>query len=97
MLDRALVDRLRDAVGNEGIIMSPAALQTYACDGLTGRRVSPAAVVLPLTTEQVAQAVRACAEANAPFVAVGRRRGPVRWRSAVADEVVIELVPACAP
>ena len=91
MLDRALVDRLRDAVGSEGIITSPAALQTYACDGLTGRRVSPAAVVLPLTTEQVAQAVQACAEANVPFVARGAGTGLSGGALPVADEVVIGL------
>ena len=91
MLDRALVDRLRDTVGSEGIITSPAALQTYACDGLTGRRVSPAAVVLPLTTEQVAQAVRACAEANVPFVARGAGTGLSGGALPVADGVVIGL------
>ncbi|MFI5285577.1 MAG: FAD-binding oxidoreductase [Candidatus Dormibacteria bacterium] len=91
MLDRALIDRLRDAVGGEGIITSPAALQTYACDGLTGRRVSPAAVVLPLTTGEVAQAVRACAEANVPFVARGAGTGLSGGALPVADGVVIGL------
>ena len=66
-------------------------MQTYACDGLTGRRVSPAAVVLPLTTEQVAQAVRACAEANVPFVARGAGTGLSGGALPVADGVVIGL------
>ena len=75
MLDAGLLARLRAAVGDDGLITEPAAMQTYACDGLTGRRVSPSAVVLPLTTEQVAQAVRACAEARVPFVARGAGTG----------------------
>ena len=91
MLDVALQERLRAAVGDDGIITEPAALQTYACDGLTGRRVSPAAVVLPTTTEQVAVVVRACAESDVPFVARGAGTGLSGGALPVADGVVIGL------
>ena len=91
MLDVALQHRLRDAVGDDGMITEPAALQTYACDGLTGRRVSPAAVVLPTTTEQVAEVVRACADSNVPFVARGAGTGLSGGALPVADGVVIGL------
>jgi glycolate oxidase len=91
MLDRALLARLRDAVGDEGMITSPAAVQTYACDGLTGRRVSPAAVVLPLSTDEVAEVVRACLEAHVPFVARGAGTGLSGGALPVADGVVIGL------
>jgi glycolate oxidase len=91
MLDAGLLARLRAAVGDDGLITEPAAMQTYACDGLTGRRVSPSAVVLPLTTEQVAQAVRACAEARVPFVARGAGTGLSGGALPVADGVVIGL------
>jgi glycolate oxidase len=91
MLDVALQQRLRAAVGDDGIITEPAALQTYACDGLTGRRVSPAAVVLPTTTEQVAGVVRACAESDVPFVARGAGTGLSGGALPVADGVVIGL------
>ena len=66
-------------------------MQTYACDGLTGRRVSPAAVVLPLTTEQAAQVVAACAQANVPFVARGAGTGLSGGALPVAEGVVIGL------
>jgi glycolate oxidase len=91
MLDKALLERLRAAVGDDGIIREPAALQTYACDGLTGRRVSPAVVVLPTTTAQVAGVVRACAESNVPFVARGAGTGLSGGALPVADGVVIGL------
>jgi glycolate oxidase len=91
MLDRALLERLRATVGDDGIITEPAAVRTYACDGLTGRRVSPAAVVLPLTTQQVADVVRACADAGIPFVARGAGTGLSGGALPVADGVVVGL------
>jgi glycolate oxidase len=91
VLEPAVVERLRAAVGDDGIITSPAALSTYACDGLTGRRVSPAVVVLPLTTEQVAEVVRTCSEAKIPFVARGAGTGLSGGALPVADGVVIGL------
>jgi len=91
MLDPALQERLRAVVGDDGMIIEPAALQTYACDGLTGRRVSPAAVVLPTTTEQVAGVVRACSESDVPFVARGAGTGLSGGALPVADGVVIGL------
>ncbi len=91
MLDVALLERLRAAVGEDGIITEAAALQTYACDGLTGRRVSPAAVALPTSTEQVAGVVRACAESDVPFVARGAGTGLSGGALPVADGVVIGL------
>ena len=91
MLGNALLQRLRSAVGDDGIITEPAALRTYACDGLTGRRVSPAAVVLPLTTQQVADVVRACADAGVPFVARGAGTGLSGGALPVADGVVVGL------
>src|SRR3984893_17638738 len=90
-LGSAVLKRLRTAVGDDGLITAPAAVQTYACDGLTGRRVSPAAVVLPLTTEQVAAVVRACAAARVPFVARGAGTGLSGGALPVADGVVIGL------
>jgi glycolate oxidase len=91
MLEPAVLDELRAIVGDDGMITSPAAVQTYACDGLTGRRVSPAAVVLPLSTDQVAQVVRACAHAHVPFVARGAGTGLSGGALPVADGVVIGL------
>ncbi|MGA7988776.1 MAG: FAD-linked oxidase C-terminal domain-containing protein [Candidatus Dormiibacterota bacterium] len=91
MLETAVLERLRAAVGDDGIITDPTAVRTYACDGLTGRRVSPAAVVLPLTTEQVAAVVRVCADAGVPFVARGAGTGLSGGALPIADGVVVGL------
>jgi glycolate oxidase len=91
VLETAVLERLRAAVGDDGIITDPTAVRTYACDGLTGRRVSPAAVVLPLTTGQVAEVVRTCADAGVPFVARGAGTGLSGGALPVADGVVVGL------
>jgi glycolate oxidase len=91
MLEVAVLERLRAIVGDDGFITAPAAVRTYACDGLTGKRVSPAAVVLPLTTAQVAAVVRACVDADVPFVARGAGTGLSGGALPVADGVVVCL------
>jgi glycolate oxidase len=86
-----MLERLQAVVGDDGLITAPAAVRTYECDGLTGRRVVPAAVVLPVTTHQVAACVRICAEARVPFVARGAGTGLSGGALPVADGVVISL------
>ena len=49
-------------------IREPEQLRTYECDGLTGRRVVPALVVLAESTADVQATVRACNEFSVPFV-----------------------------
>jgi glycolate oxidase len=91
MVDPALRQRLSDAVGTDGVIDHPTQLRTYACDGLTGHRVTPALVLLPTTTAQVAAAVRACHDTGVPFVARGAGTGLSGGALPVADGVVICL------
>ncbi|MGY1710443.1 FAD-linked oxidase C-terminal domain-containing protein [Geodermatophilus sp. SYSU D00758] len=79
------------AVGPGGLISEPAQLRTYECDGLTGYRVTPALVVLPATTEEVAAVVRLCARDGVPFVARGAGTGLSGGALPVADGIVIGL------
>jgi glycolate oxidase len=79
------------ALGPENVISDPARLRSYECDGLTGYRVVPALVLLPHTAEQVAAAVRVCAEHRVPFVARGAGTGLSGGALPVADGVVISL------
>ncbi len=88
---QTLTAALRDAVGEGALLLEPAQLQSYACDGLTGTRVVPRAVVLPSTTEEVAHCVRACVAAGVPFVARGAGTGLSGGALPVADGVVIGL------
>jgi glycolate dehydrogenase FAD-linked subunit len=67
----SLVDRLRGIVGADGILASPSELLVYECDGYTIEKNRPDVVVFPTTTEQIAQIVRTCNEANVPFLPRG--------------------------
>ena len=75
VMTASILEDLRQAVGPRGLIEEKNQLQTYECDGLTNFRAQPGAVVLPRSTQEVAAAVRICAEANVPFVARGAGTG----------------------
>ena len=64
-----------DIVGPAHCITDPAGLRVYECDGLTGTRIRPAAVVLPATTDEVARCVRRARECGMPIVPRGSGTG----------------------
>lgn len=66
-----LIDRLRAIVGPTGILASPSELLVYECDGYTIEKNKPDVVVFPTSTEQVVAVVKACNEANVPFLPRG--------------------------
>ena len=66
---------MTDICGAPNVITDPLELRTYECDGLTSHRATPALVVLPVTVEEVAGVVRACADHGVPFVARGSGTG----------------------
>jgi len=70
-----LVARLQAEFGADQVLTDRQQLRTYECDGLAHYKVTPAVVVLPHTTEQVASVVRACIEAGVPYVARGSGTG----------------------
>jgi glycolate oxidase len=55
-----IVASLRTIVPGEGVIAAERELKPYESDGLTAYRQSPMVVVLPETTEQVAEVLRYC-------------------------------------
>ncbi|MGA8995652.1 MAG: FAD-linked oxidase C-terminal domain-containing protein [Nocardioidaceae bacterium] len=65
----------RELLPAAGVIDDHTRLRTYECDGLAHYRVTPALVVLPEDTRQLAAVVRACAEHGVPFVARGAGTG----------------------
>src|SRR3954451_13960888 len=85
-----LVERLRACVGDEHVITQRHQLRTYESDGLLHYAVTPGAVVLAGSAEEVRGVVRACHDAQVPFVA--RRAAVVRPGSA---EEVRGVVRAC--
>jgi glycolate dehydrogenase FAD-linked subunit len=55
-----IVDALRAIVPGEGVVAAEAAMKPFESDGLTAYRQVPMVVVLPETTEQVADVLRYC-------------------------------------
>jgi glycolate oxidase len=86
-----LVPRLREICGSEHVITHPHQLKTYESDGLLQYAVTPGAVVLPGSADEVAACVRACFETQTPFVARGAGSGLSGGALPVADGVVIGL------
>ena len=88
-MDRqALIRRLEQVVGPQGVISERNQLRTYECDGLANFRVIPSVVVLPETAEQAQGTVRACFEAGVPFVARGSGTGLSGGALPVSDGVL---------
>jgi len=72
---KPIIKQFEAVVGKNGVVQRREELITYECDGLTSYRQRPAVVVLPRTTEQVAQVVKICDRANIPFIARGAGTG----------------------
>ena len=70
-----LTARARELLPPEGVITDEVRLRTYECDGLAHYRVTPALVVIPEDTAQLAAIVRSCAELGVPYVARGSGTG----------------------
>ncbi|NEO29158.1 MAG: glycolate oxidase subunit GlcD [Symploca sp. SIO3C6] len=72
---KLIIKEFEAAIGKNGVIRRKEELLTYECDGLAAYRQKPALVVLPRTTEQVAQAVKICDQHQIPWVARGAGTG----------------------
>jgi glycolate oxidase len=70
-----LIGRLAEICGPEGTVTHPHQLRTYESDGLLQYRVSPRVAVLPGSTREVQEVVRACFDAGVPWVARGAGTG----------------------
>jgi glycolate oxidase len=90
-LRRGFLDAIAAALPADAVIAEPEELRTYECDGLTGRRVVPALVLHPETTEHVQAALRACHAYGVPFVARGAGTGLSGGALPIADGIVVSL------
>src|SRR3989440_1766572 len=88
-LPEELIWRLTEICGREHVLTHPHALATYRSDGLLHLRQTPAAAVLPGTTDEVAQVVSACHQAGVPWVARGSGTGLSGGALPVAEGVLI--------
>src|SRR3954452_12785141 len=86
-----LVARLRSVCGDEHVVTQRHQLRTYESDGLLHYAVTPGAVVLPGSADEVRRVVKACHEAQVPWVARGAGSGLSGGALPVADGIVIGL------
>jgi glycolate oxidase len=85
----ALAARLRAEIGADAVLTDRQQLRTYECDGLAHYKVTPAIVALPRSTGQVASVVRACVDADVPYVARGSGTGLSGGALPHADGVLV--------
>lgn len=74
-LPEDLLPALRDALGEAGLITDTERMQSYLSDWRNAYRGQAAAVLRPGTTEEVAAAVRLCAQAGVALVPQGGNTG----------------------
>ncbi len=68
---RHLLSQLQTQLGPTRVLSAESDLLVYECDGFVIEKNSPDIVVFPETTEEVAQVVRLCDEAEVPFLPRG--------------------------
>jgi glycolate oxidase len=91
LTDGALADDLRRIVGREHVVTHEHQLRTYESDGLLQYAVTPGAVALPGSAQEVRDVVRACHRAQVPFVARGAGSGLSGGALPVEGGVLIAL------
>lgn len=91
ILERApqIVTALRGVLPEDAVIADPEETRAYECDALTAYRCTPLAVVLPRSTEEVAEAMRVCAVMGVPVVPRGAGTSLAGGALPTADCVLI--------
>jgi FAD/FMN-containing dehydrogenase len=86
-----LLPKLQEIVGPHGVITEPHAESRYHGDWSTQAKCSPLAVVRPSTTQEVAQILAACHEANQPVVVQGGLTGLSGGATPANHEIALSL------
>ncbi len=87
----SLADVLAGIVGPRWVRTAPAALATYAADGLPTHKRTPALVVFPGSADEVCAVLRALHAAGVPFVARGAGTGLSGGALAESPAVLVTL------
>ncbi len=87
-----LLDRLQRALGPEHVLTAPEDLIPYSFDGTAALRQMPDAVVLPRTTDQVAEVLRLAHQTRTPVVPRGSGTGLSGGSLPVPGGIVLCLV-----
>lgn len=75
MTEATMVAELRAVLGDAKVLDGEGARRVYDCDAYTVDRYKPTCIVLPETTEEVAEVVRWCNRHQIPFTARGAGTG----------------------
>lgn len=86
---KPIIKAFEAVLGKNGVVQRREELITYECDGLTSYRQRPAVVLLPRTTEQVAEVVKICNQYSVPFIARGSGTGLSGGALPTEDSVLI--------
>ena len=84
-----IVARLRDVLPADAVIDNDFETRAYECDALTAYRCPPLAVVLPASTEEVAEALKVCHEMKVPVVPRGSGTSLAGGALPTADSVIL--------
>jgi glycolate oxidase len=72
---KPIIREFEAVVGKNAVVQRREELITYECDGLTSYRQRPAVVLLPRTTEQIAELVKICNKYSLSFIPRGSGTG----------------------
>ncbi len=87
----SLLPKLREIVGDQGLIADPSAESRYHGDWSTHAKCAPLAVVRPANTTEVAQVLAACHEARQPVVVQGGLTGLSGGATPAGHELALSL------
>ena len=74
-IEPSVLDKLRSVVGSDWVLTDPDRLLVYEADALTSRPFPPQAVVLPTSTDEVAQVMGILHGSRIPVVPRGAGTG----------------------
>src|SRR3989440_4905969 len=89
--EEALVEELREIVGDENVLSEPEELLVYECDGLPQHKHPPRAVVFPNSTEETSEVLEVLSDEGVSFAPRGAGTGLSGGALAIDRGVVIEL------
>src|ERR1041385_4988569 len=87
----AIIEELREIVGDENVLFEPDELLVYECDGLPQHKHPPRAVVFPNSTEETSEVLELLSEAQVSFAPRGAGTGLSGGALAIDRGMVIEM------
>ncbi len=90
-INTRLIERLKSICGQDHVLTDRDQLRTYESDGLRHYRAHPPVAVLPGSTEEVQEVVRACYQVRCPWVARGAGTGLSGGALPIEDGALIVL------